>query len=559
MAANTGTPFSVLPQFQGNLYDLQTKQALAQALMQKGLQGDLENYRPAGGGYAYVPKYGAGSAIAQLGQALLGGALQQQASQGLTDLGAQQAAAWQQMFSPTTETAQMVPQVQPGPVAPGSFGIGAGGGFTGGSPDAGRVALASALAPQITQTTQSALNPTGMDPKQAAMLAQTLGMGDYVKEFVAPSYKPTETGLLARAAGFTPEQAQAAAAGRIAQQNFIPLQTSSPGQTLRDATGKVVATNPNIGEGMMPVYDAAGNLLGTMGIPNYNQTLQAREQAKALGAAGAESVSGYRGGRPAFINKAELATGGGQGGVQPSTGRFTGYQAPGGDNEFRPSLSPAENTSQVGMTQSGQKYFDELQSHAAGATDRRSLLQSAIDYANTATKFGPGTTDRLNNIAAINAKLPSGLAFGNDDMANVQVMQKIAAQLSSQYQKALGASGTDKALENFMHGTPNPDIANKAIKEIAPRLQMMEDAINAKASAANAWLATHQNSTSEMNVFENQWRKNYDPRIFHAAMLTPEQRQVFLNQQKDVAQLRAKTQALGALLPDDQKRAMLGQ
>ena len=540
MAANTGTPFSVLPQFQGNLYDLQTKQALAQALMQKGLQGDLENYRPAGGGYAYVPKYGAGSAIAQLGQALLGGALQQQASQGLTDLGAQQAAAWQQMFSPTTETAQMVPQVQPGPVAPGSFGIGAGGGFTGGSPDAGRVALASALAPQVTRTTQSALNPTGMDPKQAAMLAQTLGMGDYVKEFVAPSYKPTETGLLARAAGFTPEQAQAAAAGRIAQQNFIPLQTSSPGQTLRDATGKVVATNPNIGEGMMPVYDATGNLLGTMGIPNYNQTLQAREQAKALGAAGGELVQGTQGGLPAFRTKAEVIQGGGTQ-QSPASGRFGGYQAPGGE-PFRPGLSPAEEEGQRGISKGNVGMYNTLKDTASNSAERTNILDTLEAYANGRTQYGPGWTGRIENLAAINAKLPSGLAFGSNDVSNAQIVQKMASNLIQQYQKSMGGTGTDKQFELVMHGTPGADMTNKAMQEVIPKLKSMEIALQAKANAADSWLAANNNNPASLNKFETTWRQNYDPRIYQMSMMTPDQRNAFMSQQKDATALKTKVQ-----------------
>src|SRR5213595_3547647 len=184
MAGNT--QFSVLPQFQGNLYDLQTKQAIAQALIQKGLQGDLQNYQPAGGGFAYVPKYGAGSIAAQLGNALLGNTLQRESGEGLSQLGAQQAAAYQQMFAPTTETAQATVQTPPTQQAPLSFGLSPGGGFTAGAPDAGQAALGNALAPQVTRTTPSALNPANMNPQQAAMMAQYMGLPEYLKSVVAP-------------------------------------------------------------------------------------------------------------------------------------------------------------------------------------------------------------------------------------------------------------------------------------------------------------------------------------------------------------------------------------
>lgn len=290
MAGNPGTPFSVLPQFQGNLYDLQTKQALAQALMQKGLQGELDNYRPAGGGFAYVPTYGVGSAIGQLGQALLGGALQRQASEGLGQLGAQQAAAYQQMFSPTVETQQATVETPPTEQAPLSFGLSANGGFTAGAPDAGRAALGNALAPQITRTTQAPLNPMGMRPEAAGFLAQTMGLPEFAKAFVAPSYKPTDTTLMAQQAGMSPAEIQAANRGRIAKENFVAPTAGGPGVVYRNPfTNEVIGSNPNIGEGMQPVYDQSGRFVGTMPIQGYTNTVAAIEGAKAGARSGAEA------------------------------------------------------------------------------------------------------------------------------------------------------------------------------------------------------------------------------------------------------------------------------
>lgn len=267
MAGNTPmSGFSVLPQFQGNLYDLQTKQAIAQALIQKGLEGDLKNYQPAGGGFAYVPKYGAGAIAAQIGNALLGNQLQQEAGQGLTQLGNQQAAAYQQMFAPQVQQ----PATAEGmPGAEGAPGIGA----VGASP----AALGNAMAPQgrPAQATPSPLNPMGMNPAAAGFLAQTMGLPAFAEKFIAPSYTPTDTTKLAMQAGYTPEQIAAANAGRITQQNSM---TFSPGQTVVvNGRERVI---PNIGEGMEEVTRADGSKL-IIPRAGYTGTVAAIEGARS--------------------------------------------------------------------------------------------------------------------------------------------------------------------------------------------------------------------------------------------------------------------------------------
>lgn len=539
MAANTGTPFSVLPQFQGNLYDLQTKQALAQALMQKGLQGDLENYKPAGGGFAYVPKYGAGSAIAQLGQALLGGALQQQASQGLTNLGAQQAAAYQQMFAPTTETQQATVDMPPTQQAPLSFGLGAGGGFTAGAPDAARAALGNALAPQVTRTTQAPLNPMGMNPQAAGFLAQTIGLPEFAKSFIAPSFKPTDATLAAMQGGFNPQLANQA---QFRKDTYVAPTAGGPGQVYRDPfTNQIIGSNPMIESGQEVIgYDRNGApIIGTM--KGAAESQQQLAQAVAMGKAGAEPISGYdAAGNPVFTTKAAVAQGGGQP-QQPATGRFGGYQAPGGGG-VRPALSPAEQEGQIGIAKGNVGMYNALKDTASNSAERTNILDSLEAYANGRTTFGPGWTGRIENLAAINSKLPSGMSFGSNDVSNAQVVQKLASNLIQQYQKSMGGTGTDKQFELVMHGTPGADMTNKAMQEVIPKLKSMEIALQAKANAADSWLAANNNNPASLNKFETTWRQNYDPRIYQMSMMTPDQRNAFMSQQKDASALKTKVQ-----------------
>lgn len=556
------------PEYAGNVYDIQTKQALAQALLQKGLQGNLAAYQPAGGGFAYVPRMGIGGALAgSVLPSLLGSALQRQANQELTALGQQQQAALTRMLTPQTVTEQIsapTPQVQQGSVLPGSFGLGPEGGFIGGSPNVQRELLANALAPQqqtVTRTTAAPLNPGNLDPNVARYLLNTAP--EKYLENVLSYNKPAEIISQIRAAGIDPSSAlgRQLAQQSLAKANYIAPLAGGPGTVYRDPVSQqVTAANPLIEAGQEVIgYTPQGrpivaSMIGAEG------SAQGLARATAMGKAGAEPIAGVdAAGNPVFTTKAAVAQGQGAGQApQPTAGRFGGYQAPGGGG-VRPSLSPAEQEGQIGLAKGNVGNYNTLKDTASNSAERTNILDSLEAYANGRTTFGPGWTGRIENLAAINSKLPSGLAFGSNDVSNAQVVQKLASNLIQQYQKSMGGTGTDKQFELVMHGTPGADMTNKAMLEVIPKLKSMELALQAKAGAADNWLAANNNNPASLNKFETDWRRNYDPRIFQAMMMNPQQRQAFLSQQKDAAQLRAKTQALGALLPPDQVRSMLGQ
>lgn len=528
--------FTVLPQFQSNLYDLQTKQALAQALMQKGLQGNLAAYQPAGGGFQYVPQYGIGGALGQLGSALGGALMQRQASDEMANLGQQQWAAL---------TGQGLPQQQTGPDTQQlAAALQGGGGPT--NANAATLGATMAAPQQAAQPAPLApggmLNPAGL-PTNLAAQEYLRDPAKYTEQFVAPYFKPTESTLLGRQAGMTPQQIQDVNAKRAAQIGYIAPVAGGPGQVYRDPLNpqKVLAQNPNIGEGMQPVYDAENRFVGTMPIQNYTNTVQAIEGARALGRAQGELVEGTQGGMPAFRQKSDVLQGGGaqQGG--PATGRFGGYQAPGSE-PFRPGLSPAEKEGQIGIAKGNVGMYNTLKDMASNSAERTNFLDTLEAYANGRTQFGPGWTGRIENLAAINSKLPSGMAFGSNDVSNAQIVQKLASNLIQQYQKSMGGTGTDKQFELVMHGTPGADMTNKAMQEVIPKLKSMEIALQAKANAADSWLAANNNNPASLNKFETTWRQNYDPRIYQMSMMTPDQRNAFMSQQKDAPALKTKVQ-----------------
>lgn len=82
-------PF-VLPQYQGNLYDIQRQQMLAAALTQNALTQQAPTQTVGSGGsqnYQVMPKMSPLQPLSQLGQAYLAAKLSQQAGQGLNNLG----------------------------------------------------------------------------------------------------------------------------------------------------------------------------------------------------------------------------------------------------------------------------------------------------------------------------------------------------------------------------------------------------------------------------------------------------------------------------------------
>lgn len=400
MAGNTPIGgFSVLPQFQGNMYDLQTKQAIAQALIQKGLQGDLQNYQPAGGGFAYVPKYGASAIAAQLGNALLGSQLQKEAGEGLTQLGQQQAQAFQQMFAPQTQAAPNVEGANP--MASGSEG-------------ANPAALGSALAPQ-TRTVASPLNPMGMSPQAAGFLAQTMGWPAFAEKFIAPSYAPTDTTKLAMQAGLTPEQIRLANAGQITKNNLIAL---SPGQTaIVNGQREVI---PNIGEGMEEVTRSDGSKL-IIPRAGYTGTVAAIEGAKAGAGAGARAQFEPREVYNPQTRQMEFTTTANV--VQNASGAQTPFQraqvtteSNGNPNAVSPKgamgawqvmpntnanpgfgVTPARDNSRAELDRVGREYSDAMVNRYGG-----NQQLGAIAY-----NMGPGATDKWLKAGANWEQLPA--------------------------------------------------------------------------------------------------------------------------------------------------------
>jgi hypothetical protein len=290
---------TVLPQYQGDYYTLQNKQALAQALMQQALQP--QQIQPTGSGpYTVMPKYSMGAGIAQLGQALLAAKMQQQASQGLSGLGQAQ---WASLAGAPQQTTQQQATSDVGGSQGGATQTGTVANPFQADPNALAGALAaSGGAPQQAQPQQapqqqgggmlapgSALNPSGMDQGKAAYLYMTMGPAEYAKNFVAPYVKPTDATLMARQGGVDPA---AANRGALTKANLITPITGTG--TFRDpVTMKPVGFNPEVPAGSTPLFDATGNVAAVQPIQGAQGVMQGNAAAQAAGGAQFKPVQVY--------------------------------------------------------------------------------------------------------------------------------------------------------------------------------------------------------------------------------------------------------------------------
>jgi soluble lytic murein transglycosylase-like protein len=413
---------NILPQYQGDYYTLQNKQALAQALMQQSMQGQPLPQTVGSGGsqnYQVMPKYSMGAGIAQLGQALLAAKLQQQTAQGYQGLGQNQ-----MNF--------LMGGQQASPAASGTGGSPDGTTASAGPAQADPQALAGALAasgggtaPQQAQAQPqqaqggggllapgSVMNPSGMDVGKAAFLYQTMGPEAYAKEFVAPYVKPTDATLMARQGGV---DQGAANRGALLKNNYVAPVVASPNSTVISQTGGGSSTLPaaapagyqNIqstdgkwytipvqggtqavagsaaaqagGEGSQLPYDKAVDANGNP-LPITNRTAVANQAGATTPASAAIVQTESSGNQNAVSPKGAL----GAWQVMPNTKTNPGF-----------GVTPAENNSPAELNRVGKDYYNAMTQRYGSPT------VGAIAY-----NMGPGATDTWLKNGAQFEKLP---------------------------------------------------------------------------------------------------------------------------------------------------------
>ena len=529
MASNAGPV--ILPQFQGDYLDVQRKQALAQALMGMSLQNQGTALNQTGAGMRVMPTLSPLAGIAQLGTALLAAKTGNDANQGMRDLGQQQMNFL--MGSPGQQ------QDAPGPVAqqpqtPGSFGLGAGGGFTDGGVDAGTSTLASALAQARQQQGASGgflapgsqNNPAGLPTPMAAQMYLS-DPGEYWKT-QAQQFKPADIVAQLRAAGVDPssplgrQMAQQAVAKTLAP-DYV---SGRPGGYMTNKTTGETVQLPHVPDGFTALQDPNGqwHVVPVEGAVN---ALQQSSQAQAAGKAAVTPVTGYQNGAPVFTNALNASQGGAGGGngAPVNTGRFGGYTPPGGSGPITPGLAPGVEKAAVGMAEKGTGRANTLIDAAGESPTRVNVLDNILSLSQAGVGTGP-TAEWKNKIKGALADTV-GPDSWKDDVTGFQEMKKFLKQNGLRAWQAAGGSGTDSQLSAAMEANPNDKMFPQAVQTMAKWAKAGELALQSKASAQDTWLARNGNNPAAQNQFESAWRQNFDPRIYQMKMMSPTELQAF--------------------------------
>lgn len=564
--AAAGGGMAVLPQYQGDYYQLQRQQALANALMQSSMTP--QNTQAVGSGqYQIVPKYSIGGGLAQLGQALLAAKYSDNVSQGMRALGQQQWAAFggtpsqqgtvdaQQQSTPNPFNG-----TQGAPVA-GDANTGA---MSGVSAGMGAAAPQSAPAPQqqVTQgyggANATAMNPLGM-PAALAYSAYQSDQGKYF-ETQSAAFKPAEIVSQIRAAGIDPNSAlgHQIAQNSLAKANYIAPVSTRPGGALMDSGGNMHYTLPAPQAGAMWATNQDGSLMLNqagqpyqIGIGGAADAARGMAAAEAGGKAQYHVMPGMQGGKPVYTTAYNLSNGlpppGGAnsaGGV--NAGSFSGYQAPGG-SPVTPGLAPGADKIAGGSADS----FNSLRSAAGSTTTAIDGYNKAEESLLSGVTTGPGSTVGANIIGRLNT---AGIPILKGDVTGYQSLQKYLSNANAQAASASGYNGSDARFEAFSHGQPNTETMNPtALRYAIQYVRGQQAGVQAKYQAAQSFINQQGGGTGNYPQFEAQWNRVYSPDVMMVrAMPNPADQQKYLQTLKQQGKLNdwmnsyRQMQAMGA-------------
>lgn len=172
-----------------------------------------------------------------------------------------------------------------------------------------------------------------------------------------------------------------------------------------------------------------------------------------------------------------------------------------------------------------------LQTAADAVPNTKALLGNLeADLENFAS--GPGADWSKVAKAWVNRQSPLGDVFDPKKIASQEEFGKQSFQLAQQQFQALGGTGTDSKLESTMHTSPSDFLSNLGNKGIIALLKGNADAISAKNDAWQAWQTGGPGQPGHgpetYGQFSTQFNKTFDPRIFQAQYLSPEDRQNML-------------------------------
>jgi len=139
---------------------------------------------------------------------------------------------------------------------------------------------------------------------------------------------------------------------------------------------------------------------------------------------------------------------------------------------------------------------------------------------------GPGTESIAHMLKLVNANVP-GANFNAQGLSSREQFNKLAGMLAQSQFQALGGTGTDAKLDATTLTSPNSELSKLGNKGIISMLKGNEDAISAKNQAWQAY--AQQNGPGSYASFAKQFNQKYDPRVFQAQYMNPQDQKKMLS------------------------------
>jgi len=138
-----------------------------------------------------------------------------------------------------------------------------------------------------------------------------------------------------------------------------------------------------------------------------------------------------------------------------------------------------------------------------------------------------GKSFALANLPIPESLKQPGAIFDPASVADQESFNKNIYNLVQSQFRAIGGTGTDSKLESASHTSPSEFMSQVGVKNILSLLKGNQDAIQAKAKAANDYVKA--NGPQSMPAFNQEWNQTFDPRVYQFKYMTPEQRQDYYN------------------------------
>jgi hypothetical protein len=555
--------FNTDPNVQAQAALIQQRQALAQAMLQQGMQPvDTSNRSIGGIGYRISPMEG----LAKILQAYAGNKGMQQGAQDQAALAGQAYGALLSRLQP-----QSPPSFDPSQVSQaqqGALSTGAAAGSVGPTNDnAARLALAlKAAQPANPGTPPNPMNPTnapadllagvqaGFIPEklgelmmkpytataatqaavQGGMPIATANQAQFAKDTTDPKI------LAMQQAGFSPDLIKAAMMGETAKaaeierkpgQQFVNPMLGASGMVpkLPDYANPVGAIAPN---GAVPAVSLIpGAVQASARVAGADQGAKSANTIMQIPGPGGSTLTGW-GGQFAGAGSGPVAPSAGGIPAAPDAGAGRGFAqqpiarpvVPGAPPGFSGTVGQSTSDAQVNKT--GGDVVAALPQAVQQSAQVRRSLENALSYLSD-TKSGPGTAPFF-KITAMLQNL--GLPVANKPTEDFQTLSKFLANGLSNAAAINGNTGSDARMDQFSHGQPNVDTMNKEPLDKAIRYVLSQNdavpAANQVIGQAYQRLQAQGDPRAAYNA-QQEWLKQYDPKVFEFGRMSPADQAAF--------------------------------